>query len=181
LKIMLLVSEKKAKIEDHVVMKENVNVGYDSIIGAHTTLMKNVEIGNRTIIGPMNVIESGAKIGDNCTLQPFCVIAKDTIIEDNVFIGPHFSCANDKIISKGEHGTSPAKHDWKPYPIKIEKGATLGTRVTIAPGVTIGSNARIDMCSFILHDVPANAHIRPRHDIAAVHWREGCKCYKCKN
>ncbi len=177
---MLLLTSKKAKIESHVIMKEGVRVGSDSIIGAHTTLMKDVLIGDRTIIGPMNVIESGAIIGNNCTLQPFCVIAKDTIIEDNVFIGPHFSCANDKIISKGEHGTSPAKSGWKPYPIKIEKGATLGTRVTVAPGITIGPNARIDMCSFILHDVPANAHIRPKEDIVAHHWIKDCQCFQCK-
>jgi len=34
------------------------------------------------------------------------------------------------------------------------------TRCTIAPGVTIGEGAKVDMCSFVIKNVRAFSHIR---------------------
>jgi len=128
--------------------------GDNSLICASAVIQNDVIIGSNTIIGPQCVIESGTKIGDNVTLQPFCVIARDTIIQDNVFIGPHFSCANDKYIQDGEHGNSPNKKPFEAHNIIIKKGARIGTRCSVAPGVIIGENCFIKMCCFIKKDVP---------------------------
>ncbi len=162
----------EARIHPSAVLDPSVIVGNDSIIGACTVIMKDVKIGHHTIVGPHNVIEAGAKIGNYCTMQPFCVIARDTLIEDNVFIGPHYSCSNDKHIPEGEHGTSPNKKPFQAFPITIKKGAKLGTRVTVAPDITIGENARIDMCSFITKDVKPNDHIRSDKIIVAKSFKD---------
>jgi acetyltransferase-like isoleucine patch superfamily enzyme len=133
---------------------ENSDIHPTAIICEFVAIKDNVTIGKNTIIGPHTVIESGAKIGDNVTIQPHGVIARDFIIDDNVFIGPHFSCANDPKVSLGEHGSSKNKADHTEYPIHIQEGARLGTRVTVAPGVTIGKNAFVKMNSFVKKDVP---------------------------
>lgn len=140
--------------------KPDVFKGDESLICANSVIMDDVSIDSNSIIGPLCVIESGTRIGKNVTLQPFCVIARDTIIQDNVFIGPHFSCANDKYIQDGEHGTSRNKKPYKAHNIVIKKGTRIGTRCTVAPGVTIGENCFIKMCCFIKEDVPDNTTIQ---------------------
>ena len=84
-----------------------------------------------------------------------------------MFIGPHYSCANDKSISDGVHGTHPDKASYLEYPITIHDNAMLGTRVTVAPSVTIGKHARIDMCCFVTKNVPPYAHMRSDKIITA--------------
>jgi acetyltransferase-like isoleucine patch superfamily enzyme len=148
------------KISIGAIYEDDTKFGENTILGSNTVIMENVKIGNNTIIGPLCVIESGTIIGNNVTIQPFCVIARDTIIEDNVFIAPHFSCANDKFIQDGEHGTSKNKKPFKAHRITIKEGARLGTRCTVAPGVTIGKNSFVKMCCFIKKDIPENTIIK---------------------
>ncbi len=148
------------KIHPTAVIDESVKLGNNIIVGAFTVINARCVIGNHCIIGPFNCLEAGVIMGDNCTIQPHCVISIDTIIEDNVFIGPHYSCSNDPHISDGFHGTHPMKKGYDAQPITIKKNAMLGTRVTIAPNVTIGEHARIDMCCFITKNVEPYAHMR---------------------
>ena len=152
-------------LSEGLVYSDTAKFGKNTIIGSNTVIMDNVEIGNNTIVGPNCVIEKGAKIGSNVTIQPFCVIARNTIIEDSVFIAPHFTCANDKKINIGEHGTSLNKPGFTEYPITIKEFAVIGSGVAVAPGVTIGRCARIDMCSFVIKDVPDYGHIRSGREI----------------
>lgn len=148
------------------IVHESVKIGNNNIIGAYTVISADCIIGNHNIIGPFNMIEHGTRIGDNCTMQPHCVISIDTIIEDNVFIGPHYSCSNDPNISDGPHGTNPNKKGYNAKPIKLCRNCMLGSRVSIAPGITIGEHARVDMCCFITKDVPGYAHMRSDKIIA---------------
>jgi UDP-2-acetamido-3-amino-2,3-dideoxy-glucuronate N-acetyltransferase len=127
-----------------------------TFIGDFTVIRDNIIIGDNCIIGPLNVIESNVIIGNNVTIQPHCVISRGAIIEDNVFIGPHFSCANNPFIPDGEHGLSPNKRPDKEMIMKICKGTRIGTRCTVAPGVTIGKNCFIKMNCNIYDDVPDN-------------------------
>lgn len=148
------------KIHETAVIDKSVKIGNENIIGAFTIINAECKIGNNCIIGPFNCLERGTKMGNNITIQPHCVISIDTIIEDNVFIGPHYSCSNDPYISDGFHGTHPKKLGYNAQPITIKKNAMLGTRVTIAPNVTIGEHARIDMCCFVTKNVEPYAHMR---------------------
>jgi UDP-3-O-[3-hydroxymyristoyl] glucosamine N-acyltransferase len=125
-----------------------------TFVGDYTVLRDDVKIGENCIIGPLNVIESGARIGKNVTIQPHCVISRDAIIEDNVFIGPHFSCANNEYIPDGEHGQSPKKKGDVEKIMIIQEGTRIGTRCTVAPGVTIGHHSFIKMNCNIYKDVP---------------------------
>lgn len=148
------------KIHPTAIIHPSVKIGDHNIIGAYTIINDDCIIGNHNIIGPINVIERGTKIGNNCSMQPHCVISIDTIIEDNVFIGPHYSCSNDPNISDGPHGTSPHKSGYEAKPITLRNNCMLGSRVSIAPGITVGQHARIDMCCFITKNVEPYSHMR---------------------
>jgi UDP-2-acetamido-3-amino-2,3-dideoxy-glucuronate N-acetyltransferase len=125
-----------------------------TFIHEFTAIREGVTIGKNTIIGAFTVIEEGATIGNNVTFQPHSVISRNAIIEDNVFIGPHFSCANNSFIPDGEHGLSENKRPDKEKIMKIGKGTRIGTRCTVAPGVTIGKDCFIKMNCIIFCDVP---------------------------
>lgn len=151
--------ENNAKIHKTAILV-NTKLGSNCIIAPYVIINDNCEIGDNTIVGPFNVLEHGVKVGKNVTIGPHGVFAIDTVIEDNCFFGPHFSCANDKNISHGEHGTSKNKAPFVAYPITFKEGCRIGTRCTIAPGVTIGEGAKVDMCSFVIKNVRAFSHIR---------------------
>lgn len=131
-----------------------------TFIHESAVIRDDVIIGTNTIIGPLNVIESGAIIGNNVTIQPHCVISRNAIIENNVFIGPHFSCANNPYIPDGEHGQSPNKKPDVEKIMIIGEGTRIGTRCTVAPGVRIGSNCFIKMNCIIFDDVPDNTTVQ---------------------
>ena len=138
---------------------DNVKIGNGSIICHNAFLQKGVTIGQNTIIGPNVVIESNARIGDNVTIQPFSIIARDMIVGNNVFIGPHFSCADVRKMYDGEHGNSPNKETVEQFPPCIMKNTRIGTRVTLAPGVTIGPHCHIGMESKIYRSIDSYEHI----------------------
>ena len=142
-------------------------IGKKCIIAPFVIINKDCKIDDNSIIGPYNVLERSVSVGKNVTLGPHGVYAIDTIIGDNCFFGPHFSCANDKDISYGEHGTSPKKLPFVEYPITFGKGCTIGTRCTIAPGVTIGQGSRLDMCCFITKNVKPFSHMRGTNELVA--------------
>lgn len=133
-----------------------MNVGKNCFIGDPVFIREGVSIGDDTIIGTFVAIESNAKIGSNVTIQPFSIIAKDMVVEDNVFIGPHFSCADAPYVASGEHGLSKNKKEVPQQTITIQKNSRLGTRCTVAPGVTIGVNSFIKMNCQIYKDIPPN-------------------------
>lgn len=139
-------------------------IGDNSIICANTVVMKDVEIDSNTIVGPLCILESGVKIGKNVTIQPHSLITRDMTVQDNVFIGPHFTSANDRFIQDGEHGTSPNKKPFTAHKILIKKNTRIGSRCSIAPGVTIGENCYIKMNCFIRSDVPDDMTIAANSD-----------------
>jgi acetyltransferase-like isoleucine patch superfamily enzyme len=47
--------------------------------------------------------------------------------------------------------------DWQVVETTVQKGASIGTSVTILCGITIGQNAMVGAGSVVTKDVPANA------------------------
>lgn len=137
-----------------------LNKMIEPFIHPSAEIREGCEIGEGTVIGPFVRLEANVKIGKWCTIGPFSVIAEDTIIADDVFIGPFFGTTNDKKPHIGPHGLHPDKPKFDAMPPRIYRGAVIGERVTLAPGVTIGEGARIDMCAQIYSSVLAGKHIR---------------------
>jgi acetyltransferase-like isoleucine patch superfamily enzyme len=80
-------------------------------------------------------------IGFGTYLQP----EEGITIGDDVQIGSHCSIYSVSTI------------DNKRAPVRIGRGAKIGTHSSVMPGVTIGENAIIGAHSFVNADIPAGA------------------------
>jgi UDP-2-acetamido-3-amino-2,3-dideoxy-glucuronate N-acetyltransferase len=106
-------------------------------------------VGKNTKIDAFVYVEEGVTIGDNCKIRPFVFIPTGVTIEDNVFIGPSVTFTNDKYPKA--HG------EWKLLETRVKRFASIGARVVINPGVTIGEHALVGSGSVVTKDIPDNA------------------------
>jgi acetyltransferase-like isoleucine patch superfamily enzyme len=77
----------------------------------------------------------------------FIQAKRGVVIEDEVQIGSH--CAIYSISTV----------DGKAGPVRIRRGARIGSHSVIMPGVEIGEGAVVGACSFVNRDVPAGATV----------------------
>jgi acetyltransferase-like isoleucine patch superfamily enzyme len=107
-------------------------------IGNDVTLDKNT-----TLFGPVS-------LGSHIYINQQCLISSGVTIEDHVGIGYKTLIFGDsRQLTDNSHcraGVSTME------PVLICKGAFIGARVTILPGVTIGQGAIIAAGSVVIHD-----------------------------
>ena len=137
-------------VADDVLLGENVKLSkfinlYGCRIGAHTKIGAFVEI------------QKNAVIGQNCKISSHTFICEGVTIEDNVFVGHNVAFVNDTYPRATAGGGLQTEVDWKVEPTRIQKGASIGSGVTILANVTIGENALIGAGSVVTRDVPAHA------------------------
>ena len=71
-------------------------------------------------------------------------------IDDGALIG------HNVVIATINHPLEPARRgDVVPAPVRIGKGAWIGSNATILPGVTVGDGAIVAAASVVTRDVPA--------------------------
>lgn len=107
-------------------------------------------IGKNCLIGTFVEIQSDSVIGNDVRVQSHSFICSGVTIEDGVFIGHHVVFTNDMYPRAGSK-------DWKLEKTRIKKNASIGSNVTILPGITIGENALVGAGSVVTKDVPKNA------------------------
>jgi UDP-2-acetamido-3-amino-2,3-dideoxy-glucuronate N-acetyltransferase len=136
-------------ISPYVVIDRGVKLALSAKVFHFTVLRDNVEVGENSIIGHNVVIERDTKIGNNTTIQSQCHITAEATIGDNVFFGPGVVTMNEKnIANKGR--TTP-----KIERMVIGNGVRIGAGAVLAPGVHIGENAFVQANSFVTKDIPA--------------------------
>jgi UDP-2-acetamido-3-amino-2,3-dideoxy-glucuronate N-acetyltransferase len=114
------------------------------------------EIGDNSKIGTFVEIQKGAKIGRNCKISSHTFICEGVTISDNVFVGHHVVFINDPYPRSTTNDRMQTDDDWTCIPIRVRKGASIGSNATILCGVTVGQNAIIGAGSVVTRDVPAN-------------------------
>jgi acetyltransferase-like isoleucine patch superfamily enzyme len=134
----------------------NVKLGKDVKIFDFVNLY-GCTIGDYSKVGAFVEIQKNAFIGKNCKISSHTFICEGVHIEDNVFVGHNVTFTNDKYPSAvNEDGSMQSEEDWKVVETFVQKGASIGSSVTILCGVTIGSNAVVGAGSVVTKDVPAN-------------------------
>lgn len=104
----------------------------------------------------------GAKIGKGVYIGLDVHIDDDNTelitIEDGVYIAPECMILTHKRdMSDYSKGMWVGDCKFKKGAVKICKGAHIGSRVLIFPGVTINEGAIIGACSLVTKDIPAYA------------------------
>lgn len=105
----------------------------------------SVVIGENCRIHSHVWIGEFVKIGDNVKVQAFAFIPNGVLIESDVFIGPGVVFTNDKYPPSNGTG-------WQQT--FVRRGAVIGARAVILPGITIGQGARIGAGSVVTKNVP---------------------------
>lgn len=111
--------------------------------------------GLPTIIG-RGQIHKKLSIGHQCLFNIHCFfdLADAICIEDNVVFGPQVMLiTGDHTIGSSDFRLGPLT----PKPIHIKKGAWLGARCLVLPGVTIGEGAVVAAGAVVVKDVAPNS------------------------
>src|SRR5262249_39156699 len=98
-------------------------------------------------------IQRGASIGRRCRIQSHTFICDGVTIEDDVFIGHGVMFINDRhpTVMDAAAGT------WTMEPVRVGRGASIGSGAVIMAGVTIGARALVGAGAVVTRDVPEGA------------------------
>lgn len=137
-----------------VNIADDVQLGRDVAIFEFTNLY-GCTIGDETRIGAFVEIQRGATIGRRCRIQSHTFICDAVTIEDDVFVGHGVMFINDRhpTVKDTLAGT------WHKEPIRVKRGASIGSGAVIMAGVTIGEEAVIGAGAVVTRDVPARTTV----------------------
>lgn len=132
----------------------DVSIGANVKISAFVNLY-GCSIGDNTKLGAFVEIQKGADIGKNCKISSHTFICEGVTVQDNVFIGHNVTFINDRYPRATiVDGSLQTEEDWDVVPTLVEKGASIGSSVTIMCGVTIGAGAIVGAGSVVTKSVP---------------------------
>lgn len=143
------------------VLPPFAKVSDDVTLGAHVRLNSFINlygcaIGDHSMIGTFVEIQRGATVGAHCRIQSHTFVCAGVTIEDYVFVGHGVMFINDKhpTVEGAESGT------WTMSPVRVGRGASIGSGAVIMGGVTIGEKAVIGAGAVVTHDVPPGAVVK---------------------
>ncbi len=138
-------------------IREDVQLGRDVVIHDFVNLY-GCTIGDETRIGPFVEIQEGVTIGARCKIQSHTFICSGTVVEDEVFIGHGVMFTNDRFPrATNDLGELAGPDDWICEPMRVARGATIGSGAILLPGVTVGERALVGAGAVVTKDVPRGA------------------------
>jgi acetyltransferase-like isoleucine patch superfamily enzyme len=103
-------------------------------------------------------VDFDVSIGDNVKIQNGVFVYHGATVEEGVFLGPGVVLTNDKLPRAiNPDGSLKADADWEVSPVVIRRGASIGARAVVLPGVTVGEFAMVGAGAVVTRDVPAYA------------------------
>jgi len=138
------------KISPDVTLGKNVKINdFVNLYGC--------EIGDNTKIGTFVEIQKGSRIGKNCKISSHTFVCEGVHIRDEVFVGHSVTFINDPYPrATSPNGQLQTEDDWECIPTTVERGASIGSNVTVLSGITVGENAIVGAGSVVTRDVPPN-------------------------
>jgi UDP-2-acetamido-3-amino-2,3-dideoxy-glucuronate N-acetyltransferase len=131
-------------IDDDVKLGTNVTIFAPDLVNIF-----GCEIGDETFVGPFVEITRGTVIGRRCKIESHSFLCDQVTLEDDVFVGHGVMFTNDLYPRSDRQVVR--------MPTLVRRGSSIGSNVTITPGVTIGEHAVIGAGSVVTRDVPAFA------------------------
>ena len=167
-----ILEDTKRSVQETVggTIKGEVAIGSGSIVREGSYIAGPAVIGRDCEIGPNVVIAQSTSIGDNVTIEPFTYI-KNSVIFDNIYIGSHSTIKNSVIGENNVIESHFVTESGKDLLIELngalyradEIGAVLGdgnmigSDVSTAAGVLIGTECKIKTGAVIRKQIPNRA------------------------
>lgn len=127
------------------------------VVHAFTNLY-GCRIGDGTRIGPFVEIQRGAVVGARCKISSHTFVCDGVEIEDEVFIGHGVVFVNDKVPrATNSGGVLQTNEDWTLLPVRVERGASIGSGAIVLGGIVIGERAVVGAGAVVTRDVPPGA------------------------
>lgn len=145
-------------ISESVRLGENVKIPHPDLVNLY-----GCTIGTDTRIASFVEIQKNAKVGARCKISSHAFICEGVTIEDECFIGHHACFVNDRYPrATAPGGQLQTEADWEVIPIRVRRGASIGSGATIMCGVTVGEGALVGAGAVVTSDVS------PGHIVAGV-------------
>jgi UDP-2-acetamido-3-amino-2,3-dideoxy-glucuronate N-acetyltransferase len=139
-------------VASDVTLGERVVIAYPQLVNLY-----GCSIGDDTRIGPFVEIQKGVSIGRLCKIQSHTFICTGVTIEDEVFVGHGVMFINDRYPRATRNGCVQTQDDWEVVPIRVRRGATLGSGAIVMCGVVVGEDAQVGAGAVLTRDVPDRA------------------------
>jgi acetyltransferase-like isoleucine patch superfamily enzyme len=146
---------ENVRIHPTAEVSPRAQLGAGTVIWHQVQIREGAHLGQNCIVGKDAYIDFEVQIGHNVKIQNSALIYHGVTIEDGVFIGPQACLTNDKLPrAVNPDGSLKGAEDWVISPILVREGASVGARVVVLPGVTIGRWAMIGSGAVVTRDVP---------------------------
>jgi UDP-2-acetamido-3-amino-2,3-dideoxy-glucuronate N-acetyltransferase len=152
---------------------------------------EGVCLGANCIVGKGAYIDFDVPIGANSKIQNGVYVYHGAVIDEGVFLGPGVILTNDRLPRAiNPDGSLKSDADWEVSGVSIKRGASVGARAVVLPGVTISEFAMIGAGAVVTRDVPAHGLVygnparlhgyvcrcgRPLYEAESNQWR----CITC--
>jgi acetyltransferase-like isoleucine patch superfamily enzyme len=147
-----LLMRERVTTADFVRIAPDVRLGENVTIHGFVNLY-GCEVGRDTRIGTFVEIQKTAKVGARCKISSHTFICEGVTIEDEVFIGHGVMFVNDPDPHATTEGRPQTDADWKAVPIRVCRGASIGSGAIVLAGVTIGAGALVGAGAVVTKDV----------------------------
>jgi UDP-2-acetamido-3-amino-2,3-dideoxy-glucuronate N-acetyltransferase len=142
-------------VEQTADVDARAHLGSGTVVWHLAQVREHARLGSRCIIGRGAYVGPGVLIGDNVKLQNYALVYEPAQLENGVFIGPAAVLANDLYPrSVDTDGRLKRPADWDAAGVLVREGASLGARVVVVPGRTIGRWAMVAAGAVVTRDVP---------------------------
>jgi acetyltransferase-like isoleucine patch superfamily enzyme len=140
-------------IADDVILDDEVSIPHPSLVNLY-----GCRIGYGSRIGTFVEIQKNAVVGARCKISSHSFICEGVTLEDEVFIGHGVMFTNDLYPrATSASGALQTEADWRVVATRVRRGASIGSNVTLLPGIVIGVGAMVGAGAVVTDDVPDHA------------------------
>ncbi len=141
-------------VSDDVVLGEGVEIPRPELVNLY-----GCTIGAGTRVGAFVEVQAGARVGARCKLSSHSFVCGGTVIEDEVFVGHGVMFCNDRHPRAAVDGRLAGADDWTCEPVRVGRGASIGSGAVLLPGVTLGAGATVAAGAVVRDDVAPGATV----------------------
>ena len=164
------------RVHETAIIESGVTLGPETSVWDNVHIRHGATIGEQCIVGEKSYIAYDVKIGNRVKINAVVYFCYGVTIETGVFIGAGTVFTNDRFPRacdpdlKQLQTSAPTEETLDTC---VRKGATIGARALIGPGLTIGQFAMVGMGAVVTRDV-GDFHMVAGHPAKTIGYV--CRC-----